>query len=801
MNIVRICSLRAAILLFVVFHFFLNNQVLQAAENTTENTYSEEAKVSSDGKEEDNSDGKEEDNEKDVFSPDSKTILDSSGAYVLPEVIVTAARKKSKSEAVQDVPISTYVFSGEVMEEKFVNTLGDVGEMAPNVELRPLGTFPNTLQPYIRGMGMSSSIPSTESPVGLFVDGVYMGVNAGAVNDMFDLESVEVLRGPQGTLFGRNVTGGAVLLRHRRPTGEFGVRGRTTYGNYDFIENSLAVEGPLTDKLSWKMGMYFKDKNGYFKNENIAGTRSRESDTKLLRPMLTWRPLDDLEVTLIGEITKYKGAQDSVVNDRDLGFGTSPAGSKQDLSLGFTPRTEINTEQIVLDINWDLGPGRLTSITGWRQIDLDTGVDADGTVNELLHQVWFVEQHQVTQELRYAFSFLDRVDMTAGVNYFNQWVKSEERIDLGTLANRATMTGVGAPVDNQQSRGILEHTAIGFFSQADIDLTNNLTLTLGGRQTWEKKDAKVDSRKGTGDVGTMDVNFGNYVYDIVDDHIWDFFSAHTALTWRPTEDAMLFGSWTRSFRSGGYNLRNTLNSAVPRGDYGKERVDAFEVGIKTEWFRKRLRTNVSFFFNDFKNLQFTTLNGNAFSISNSADSTIKGFEFETTWFATEDLRLDGSVGYVDAEYDRLDGLDTDFIRDGVANPEAKNNDFNQVPEWTAYLGGEYNIPLAWKYGNDLSIRASTTFSDKYALNEQNDAFQESYFLVDAGMSYTLPGENVKLSIFGKNLTDKRYGGTYLNNLSPSFRPAGGALGIDVRHSATQSVNQGRTVGVSLSFEF
>ena len=158
MNNVPICSLRAVIFLFVGFHFFFNYQVLQAAENSTENISTEKTEASSNEK--------EEDNEKDTPSSDSEAVLKASGAYVLPEIIVTAARKKSMSEAVQDVPISTYVFSEELIKGKFVETLDDIGEMAPNVELRPLGTFPNTLQPYIRGMGMSSSIPSTESPVG-----------------------------------------------------------------------------------------------------------------------------------------------------------------------------------------------------------------------------------------------------------------------------------------------------------------------------------------------------------------------------------------------------------------------------------------------------------------------------------------------------------------------------------------------------------------------------------------------------------------------------------------------------------
>ncbi len=365
----RICSLRVMIFLFVVSFLFVSVQVLQAAENSTVNNTAEETDESSNEKEKDKS-----------SSSDSKPILDASGAYVLPEVIVSAAGKKSRAEEIQKMPTSIYSFSEEVIKEKFVEQLDDIGEMAPNVQLEPLGTFPNTLQPYIRGMGMTSSIPSTESPVGLFVDGVYMGINAGAVGDLFDVESIEVLRGPQGTLFGRNVTGGAVLIRHKRPTGEFGIRGQTTYGNYDFIEQSLVVEGPVCDKLSWKMGMFYRDKNGYFKNTEDAGNRIGNSDTKLLRPMLTWRPLEDLEITLIGEISKFNGTGDSVVSVVDNIFGTTPSGSKQDQSHDFTPHTEITTEQIVIDANWDIGPGRLTSITGSRQIDLDTGVDGDDIV-------------------------------------------------------------------------------------------------------------------------------------------------------------------------------------------------------------------------------------------------------------------------------------------------------------------------------------------------------------------------------------------------------------------------------------
>ena len=381
--------------------------------------------------------------------------------------------------------------------------------------------------------------------------------------------------------------------------------------------------------------------------------------------------------------------------------------------------------------------------------------------------MWFVEQHQVTEEFRYAMSFFDRVDMTTGVNFFTQNINSKERFDIfGTAVQLPT-------------RGSMDHTAAAIFSQADIDLMENLTLTLGGRQTWEKKDAKVASKG-----GTIAPDFSNYVYDVNDDHWWNFFSGHAALKWQPTEDAMLYGSWTRSFRSGGYNLRNSFGVDAL---YGKERVDAFEAGLKADWFNGRLTTNVAVFFNDFKDLQKTAFNGVNFGISNAADATIAGFELEVTYFPIENLQLDGSVGYIDAEYDRFEGLDVH--RDGIFDTdEAEDLEFFQVPEWSAYLGGEYTIPLTWKYGSEVSMRASASFTDKYALNTRNERFQDNYILLDASMSYTFPGENFKLSLFGKNLTDKRYGGAFINVPSLGF-------------ASTQSVRPGRAIGISLDFEF
>ncbi len=285
MNILN-CRLRVVLFLFVVTSLLFSVHVLQAADETTETSTSKE------------NDKTSTEEETDESSSDSEAVLNASGVYVLPEIFVTAT-KKARSEAVQDIPASISVYTAETIEDNFVQDLTDIGKITPNVKLDDIGTFPNTTNFFIRGMGITSSIMSDEPAVGIFVDGMYLGTNVASLVDLFDVETVEVLRGPQGTLFGRNVTGGAVLVRHRRPTGEFSIRGKTTVGTYEWVEENLVVEAPVTDKLAWKLGMLYRDKGGYYDNIVRASSDLGDDRTWLLRPMLTWKAtrIDSLYTT------------------------------------------------------------------------------------------------------------------------------------------------------------------------------------------------------------------------------------------------------------------------------------------------------------------------------------------------------------------------------------------------------------------------------------------------------------------------------------------------------------------------
>ncbi len=741
--------LRVVLFLFVITFLLSNVHALQAANKAIE---------TSTAKEDERTFTKEETNES---SLNSEAVLNASGVYVLPEVFVTAT-KKVTSEAVQDIPASISAYSGETIEEKFMKDLTEIGQISPNVKLDKASLFPNTTNFYIRGMGTLSSIMSDEPSVGIFVDGMYYGINTGSMVDLFDVETVEVLRGPQGTLFGRNVTGGAVLVRHRRPTGEFSIRGRTMAGTYEWYEQNLVVEAPVTDKLACKLAMLYRDKGGYYDNTLNASDDIGDDRTWLLRPMLTWKPTENFEATITAEFSDFDGDGVPVRLIKDKTAFNSPPSTSKNFTTDLEPESGYHTEQAVIDINWKIGPGKLTLISGYRQIKIPTEVDIDGTGNVIFHASGTNQQDQWSEELRYATTINKRAELTTGIMFFSQNLLYDENRNL---LNGAVRTSAASTMD---------HFAVGVFAQGNVDLTDTLTLTLGGRYTCEEKDVKVDSLGGTDS------------YDFIDDDRWDFLSGHANLSWRPSEHALLYGSWTRSFRSGGYNMRNVLPASP--GPYDEERVDAFEGGIKSDWFNGRIRTNLSGFYNDFKDLQRTVIGSSLVvneEILNAADATIIGFEAEMTVLPFENLQVDFSLGYTDASYDRFEGFDVDG--DGTPDPdEAEDLDFRNVPEWNAYLGGVYYLPIPQRFGGELELRASASYNDGYAITHNNALTQDSYTLVDASISYLFFNENLKFSIFGKNLLDEHYTHTGLN-----------VSLFDIKYYP----QEGATGGIELRFEF
>jgi iron complex outermembrane receptor protein len=662
---------------------------------------------------------------------------------VVSDIVVTA-RKKSAAERVQDVPIAVSAVSGAQIEATHAVTLTDVGMSMPNVRLDDGGAFPGVSNFTVRGMGFNSTIASVEPTVGLFVDGIYIGANLGGLGDTYDLESVEVLRGPQGTLFGRNVTGGAVVMNSRLPTGQFGGDFRVGGGSGGRVLVAGDVQGSLTDTLAGKVYAQFDHMSGDFHNQATGGTHGRDQDI-FVRPSLRWRPTSAIDITLIGEYGKTDGdgVNTRIVDDPTqlvykLG-GRAPVGGADQLNINYDGYTHVEWGQVVLNANWTVGPGTVTSITGYRTVDYGSAGDTDGSQLEVARAINLMNQHQFSEELRYAGKALgDRLDFTVGAYYFEQ-----------ELSQKYHVIFFGA--SNQRSGGELHHQAASVFAQGDLQFVPNVFLTLGGRYSWETKSAWNAA------TPACDLSL-NCTLTYTGQHSWDNFTPKVGLNWKATSDVMLYASWTKGFRSGGYNIRTTGTNESP-GPYDQETVSAFEVGAKTEFLDHRAKLNIAAFHNKYTGLQRTVNVGLINYIANVAAATTKGVEFEASLLPLPNLALTGSLGYLDARYDSYPSLFPN-------NPSAAIGlVLVRAPKWTYAIAATHDLSVG--SAGTLTSRVSLTYNAKTAANDANNYFVPSWHLLDASMAWS-PSQykGLKVSLWAKNLTNETYAvtGTYVAGL-------------------------------------
>jgi outer membrane receptor protein involved in Fe transport len=611
----------------------------------------------------------------------------------------------------------------------------------PNVRLDDAGAFPGVANYTIRGMGFNSTIASVEPTVGTFVDGIYIGANLGGLQDTLDLESVEVLRGPQGTLFGRNVTGGAVVMRSRRPDGEFGGVLKVGAGSGNLIETAGGVEGALSDTVAAKIFARYSDYDGDWHNLTTHRRHGAQEDFAV-RPILRFRPTSSVDITLIGEYGKTKGdgvASRIVDNPAQLLYkqGVREPQGAENLSINFDGKTDIEWKQAVLDANVEIGGGTLTSITGYRKVDYFSSGDTDGSESETARAINQMDQHQFSEELRYAGKAFDgKLDYTVGAYYFEQRVEQYYHVYF-----------FGA--SNQRSGGILNHHTWSAFAQGDYEVVPNLFLTAGGRYTWEKKSAR--------NARTPDCTLA-LVCTFTDSgsKTWSNFTPKVGVNWKATPDILVYASWTKGFRSGGYNIRTTGANELA-GPYDQETVKALEGGIKTEFLDHKARVNVAVFHNKFDGLQRTVNSGLVNFIANVASATIDGVELETTFMPVHGLVLSGSVGYLDARYD-------DYVLPGTTTNLA-GKQLVRAPKWTYSLAATYDMSLG--SAGRLTPRVSFNYADKTPADDPGNFFAPAYHLLDASISWSpASSDAIKVSIWGKNLTNEKYAltATYVSTL-------------------------------------
>lgn len=723
---------------------------------------------------------------------------------VLLEKVTVTARKRE--EPIQNVPLSVTHFSSEEIDALKVRNLESLAVKMPNVALDDIGTVGGIANFSIRGLGINSSIPSVDPTVGVFVDGVYFGANiGGALFDTLDIESIEVLRGPQGTLFGRNVTGGAILINTKKPGDTLEVSFRTSFEGGGESLNSYymgTVGGPLGETVSARITAYTNQDNGWFKNLH-TGKAFGDLDVRMVRPVFVWEPTDDLNLVLRYQYDSIDGDGPAAQNHTN-GFGVSNAAANfdrdsHDFSINNEGKRENEAHFFSARADWDVGfgNGTITNIFGWRDSETFSAVDLDASPLELMSAQAWSNYRQWSNELRYTGRFFEKLNATTGVYYFSNKINYHENRSLLTAAIAAS--GLPFPPGTDVSQfggGNYDVETLGLFLSLDYDLTSQLTLTAGTRYTRDKRKGEIALIPTSSPLAPLPscniVEGPACEFDFIDEETWHSWSPKLGATYYISGEANVYGHWTRGFRSGGYNLRN-LSPVHSPGPYDEETIDSFEAGFKVTKDRGRLYGAA--FYNMIDDMQ-REINfpdpalGIVQLIDNTADVETYGFELDGLFAIAENLFLTGSVGYVNPEYTKVKH---DLNRDGTLDVKDLALELPRAAKWTYSVGLTHNTGAA-SWGR-MTSRISYAYRDKSYFTDDNRGYILEQNILDAGIDIIPANGRFSIGLYGKNLLDEvKHGGdsTLPSTLgaSPLSAPLGGTF---------SPLAKGRIFGVQLTY--
>ena len=744
-------------------------------------------------------------------------------ARVLGTVTVTAT-KKANVENVQDVPVSVTAYNSDTLDALNVTTLESLSYSSPNVSLDDVGTSKGTANFAIRGLGVNSSIPSIDPAVGVFIDGVYLGMNSGVVVDLFDIDSIEVLRGPQGLLFGRNTTGGAVVVNTGNPTDEFHYKVRASVdGPVDEDRGGAnatvqgVISGPLVEgKLNGKFGVSYNTDAGYFKNL-YNGDNHGEAQSTTYRGALEFMPTDTL--TFLGKL-EYSDSRNDGPTGQNRAYYDRYSFDFSINNPGFG-ESETLFGSLKTDLEVDFGNGVITNIFGYRKYDGLSSGDIDATPFTLFHSEAELAQEQFSDELRYAGTF-GKTDLTTGLYYF------EQTLDYTEIRNLPTTRPATLPASipwGFYGGGAMEHTVFGAFANVDYSITDKLIVTGGLRYSTEEKSADViyiRPRLPCSVVdGTCSADGSNALIGLLtggavvepngfsDSDKWSNWTPKLGVQYFWSDNVQSYALYTKGFRSGGYNFRITdlpvfLDFVNQTGSMGfdEEEVDSYEIGFKAGSDDGRIQVNGAVFATEIANMQreinTAGSSGVVQNIINTADATIYGIEVDGRVAFTDTLLATFNVGMMDAGYD---DVFFDLTGDGIVTQTDLGLDLPRVPEMTFGFGLIKDFDLG--PNGAFVARANFQHRDKIAYTDSNYGWVQPADMVDVDLTWETPVSGLSASLYGKNLLDEVQVGndTQLpfpgpnstgTNLPYRDAPAGGTF---------SPLKKGRLIGLELTYVY
>ncbi|MEH6809487.1 MAG: TonB-dependent receptor [Hyphomonas oceanitis] len=748
---------------------------------------------------------------------DAESTRENAVSRVLGTVTVTAT-KKANVENVQDVPVAVSAFNSDTLDALNVTTLESLSYSAPNVSLDDVGTSRGTANFAIRGLGVNSSIPSIDPAVGVFIDGVYLGINSGVVVDLFDIDSIEVLRGPQGLLFGRNTTGGAVVVNTGNPTDEFHYKVRANVdgpvdGDRGGANSTIqgTISGPLIEgKLNGKFGIAYNSDAGYFKNL-YNGDNHGELQATTYRGALEYMPTDSL--TFLGKLEYSDSRGDGPSGQNRANYDRYSFDFAIDNPGLAESQTTLGSLKTDLDVNF--GNGVITNIFGYRKYDGVSSGDIDASAKTQFHSDAEIAQEQFSDELRYAGTF-GKADVTTGLYYF------EQTLDYTEIRNLPDTRPATLPASipwGFYGGGSMEHTVFGAFANVDYSITDKLVATVGLRYSTEEKSADVIYIRprfpcsvvdGTCDVnGTNALLGGTEDNGFSDSNDWSNWTPKLGLQYFWSDNVQSYALYTKGFRSGGYNFRITdlpifQQFVNATGDLGfdEEEVNSYELGFKAQSDDGRIQVNGATFFTDIKNIQREVNtagdSGSVQNIINTADGSIFGIEVDGRLAFTDSLLGTFNVGMMDAKYD---DVFFDLTGDGVIDSKDLNLDMPRVPDLTYGFGIIKDFDL--RSNGAIVVTANYQYRDKIAYTDSNYGWVQAAEMVDVNLTWETPIDGLSASLYGKNLLDEvqvgndtqlPFPGTNSTGVNLPYQdyPAGGTF---------SPLKKGRLVGVELTYSY
>jgi len=696
----------------------------------------------------------------------------------LEEVIVTAQKR---AENLQEVPFSVSAVTGANLERFQYTDLKNLNGVVPNVQFTQMSNVGLTLAPSIRGIGITNNPdPYTGTEVAVVIDGVVQGTRLLGLSDQFDVERIEVLRGPQGTLFGANTLGGVVNLVTRQPTGEFGAYGRASLGSYNERNLAVALNFPIVENvLAGKVSLSTRERDGFYTNL-YDGSDLMWVNTSKARGYLLFTPTENVKATFIGGSDRIRNGADVAPNISSPDELFWRPGISRDVNFKqYSDSPHINNADLdtyTLNVEWSTALGEVTAITNYTDFTAFNIQDVDATNEFLMNAGRDIGSRQYSGELRLAGDIGENVQFIVG-GFF---------MDLHYDVNTMSMVHAFSPDIITEQHVISDETSAAIFGQLYWNVTDRLRLGAGLRMT------RIETELAAINRTHQNANLHPYYYsrNIAEGTLIDSWGAEGKKSWtepggklsvdyKITPDVMVYSYYARGFKSGGFNGR--ITDPLDIGPFDPEYIDSYEAGMRSDWFKRRLRANLAVFYSEWDDMQVpqSVFRGNppqaSSTILNAASATSKGMELELEALVTDRLTLQANIGYLKAEYENFTDAGVNYS--GRPTPYA--------PEWTGSFTALYAMPTSL---GTITPSLQYIYTDKrWAAFTQFPAERlDSYDLVNANIRFEPNGEKWSISLWATNLTDEKYLTSSLT-VPPLF--SFGSFGAP------------RQVGVELSFDF